>query len=122
MKREDEGLFSTIKDATREERKKKALVFWSTTDESAYSGPVWPAGCPGALRVSALDQYGHLTPRSEGLHKVDIQVSGENIEAVGPSYMNSAAVGKTVSSSSIAARLCVNSKAKDGQPSVLSEY
>lgn len=80
-------------------------MFCSTADEGAYSGAMWPAECPGVLRVSATDQYGHLTPRSEGLEKVDIQMPGENIEATGPSYMNSAAVGKTVSGSSVATAL-----------------
>jgi len=87
------------------ERKHKALVFCSTADEGAYSGAVWPAEHTGVLRVSATDKYGHLTPRSNDLQPVDIQIPGENIDAAGPIYMSSSSVGKTVSGSSVATAL-----------------
>lgn len=103
MKYKDQPNLKTAIGNAFSKNKHRALVFSSTADEGAYSGPVWPAEYDGVLSVSATDEWGHLPPRAEGVKRVDIQIPGHNIEADGPTYMKSQE--NTVSGSSVATAL-----------------
>ena len=82
------------------------LVFCSTADTGTGSGSVYPAYYKGTVQVSATDKYGNLMPSADkGTHAVNIPVPGEDIPAVGPSYMSDAVAEGTVSGSSVATAL-----------------
>lgn len=79
------------------------LMFCSTADEGVYSDPIYPVDHGKMVSVSATDRWGHSTSKTRRDQKVDIQIPGENIEALGPAYIGT--VTPTVSGSSVATAL-----------------
>ncbi|KAI1658873.1 hypothetical protein F4813DRAFT_388133 [Daldinia decipiens] len=103
-KKDEPELESAISEAANSTEGRATLMFCSTADEGLYSDAVYPADYERhVVRVSATDQWGHLTARTHGSKAVNIQIPGENTEAVGPAYIGS--VLPTVSGSSVATAL-----------------
>ncbi|KAI1746884.1 subtilisin-like protein [Xylaria castorea] len=100
---EDKELSKAIADATGESARRRTLIFCSTSDEGLYSDGIWPVDYDDVVSVSATDRWGRLTPKTQGRRTVDIQIPGENIEALGASYIGTAR--PTVSGSSVATAL-----------------
>lgn len=75
------GLQGAIKTAA-----KNSLLICSTADEGSWSGKVFPADYDETIKVAATDKYGNLSPYSDK-RAVTIPVPGENIPAIGPTYM-----------------------------------
>lgn len=98
------GEFEELRKAIEAATKKNILVFCSTADKGAWSGPVYPAGYDGTVRVSATDKYGNFMPASDK-GGVIIPVPGEDIPTYGPSYMGDDIKKGTVSGSSVATAL-----------------
>ncbi|KAK0705993.1 hypothetical protein B0T26DRAFT_725163 [Lasiosphaeria miniovina] len=73
-----------------EKAAKHTLIFCSTADRGTGLGPAYPADYDGTVRISATDKYGNLMPASDktGSHAINIPVPGEDIPALGPSYMS----------------------------------
>lgn len=104
-KKNDRNLQAAISDASNpNSNKRPTLMFCSTADEGVYSETIYPADYGNnVVKVSATDRWGRLSAKSQSTQPVDIQIPGENIEAVGPAYIGS--VLPTVSGSSVATAL-----------------
>lgn len=100
----DKHLERAVYEAADDSSGRATLMFCSTADEGMYSDNIYPADYDKkVVRVSATDRWGHLTSKSHGPKAVNIQIPGENIEAVGPAYIGS--VMPHVSGSSVATAL-----------------
>ncbi|KAF3069903.1 Minor extracellular protease Epr [Trichoderma lentiforme] len=104
-KKDETELRDAIVDASKpKSNKRPTLIFCSTADEGVSSEAIYPADYEkNVVKVSATDRWGQLSAMSRSAKPADIQIPGENIEAVGPAYIGS--VFPTVSGSSVATAL-----------------